>query len=878
MGACCSVSWEHQEALAWYAQAGGKTCLSKKQIWTLVASFRAIRETGKRNAYAMKNAKQHYDPRRLTVSTGSAPVVARLLTPQTRPAASGVRHSSHSACQDGSHASLEGLVQGRAPARTIKRPHRATMHRLPRPFPRAPSLCARAQKEHLAEWLPEHSSFKAESLMFRALILAGNPTDGRAHLYPSEFCRMVERVCSVEGPDLARLVFDAIALERIAGRRWISLKRVLKRHDAALRRGTRRGAGVAVGDLALVLEFAEVLKQRSKRGMPVVMTTVEERERAGQAMTLKEFLSACRRTPQILWPAQWIQRHFRQQFFGERWWNGLVRRSARLGLPPDDDALESAAGQADVGDSAHSSAAVDPDATAAKGSAQDPTTAARRALSGMSDDVAASVRGPLHPAGSSARLTAANKAWAETGAAGAGGSDGGAGGSLSRGRSVQFAEGTKAGAEPGEGAAMASPREDAAGDVSDALDLSSDGVSALTALVLAAERKRSGGELAAARAEAARRRGEVASSAGEGTPADSKQAAMAGASLAVASATVDFAARLKRRAMVRRAKGFAAPARDVYSEVAAPGGAGIDAALGFSGSGSGPGGRFGGSGSRAGGRAGRASDGGDSDEEDERVELVGDDLSGLEGGGADAGKAGRAGRSQKRMQARARRQRARVAAEAGAIAAAGEVRPPGARRGRQSPVRVRAVSGHGDFGGGADRGPDGSEADRRARARAAIAARASGASPDQRRLPKTLSHSAAMARAARSAFPGLTRPPSSRDLPRVQSSIDAVSPSSSALATRPAFPSPDGPAASASPQVEAEPPAMALSRAARRQGAAGASSSSRRRLDVSGSSGVSLVSMSRGSGDASLSSAAGSSVAVRVLQRPAGRSGGRRPR
>lgn len=74
MGACCSSGWEHQEALAWYAQAGDATCLSKGQIWTLVAGFRSIRETGKRNMYAMKNAKLHYDPRKLTVSgVASAP-------------------------------------------------------------------------------------------------------------------------------------------------------------------------------------------------------------------------------------------------------------------------------------------------------------------------------------------------------------------------------------------------------------------------------------------------------------------------------------------------------------------------------------------------------------------------------------------------------------------------------------------------------------------------------------------------------------------------------------------------------------------------------------------------------------------------------------
>ncbi|KAA0154644.1 hypothetical protein FNF27_05960 [Cafeteria roenbergensis] len=725
MGACCSSGWEHQEALAWYAQAGDATCLSKGQIWTLVAGFRSIREAGKRNMYAMKNAKLHYDPRKLT-------------------------------------------------------------------------------KEHLAEWLPDQASLRPDSLMFTAVILAGAPSDGRAHLLPSEFCRMVERVCSVDGIDLARLVFDASAHEHIAGKRWLSLRRVLKKHHHDIRKGTKRAAGVAVGDLALILELNEVHRVRSLRGMPATLVTVDERERAEECMTLREFLGACRRTPQILWPAQWVQRQFRRHFFGERWWAALVRRSQRLGLPADDDALEALPGTA-LADTPAEAAARSSDKEARAGS-----VAARLALSQAAPDDSPS---PLRALRGSSRLLGANRAWAR--AAGGGGAATpterpSAASEAGSGRRVRFAADTKPASEDRDASKgpLSSPRgaptTGSASDLDAALDMSSDGVSALTALVLEAERRRKAG--------------------------------------------------------VRRAKGFAAQSKSVYSRVAAPGGVGIDEALGFT-----PDGKA---------IASPA------------TELVASSAPDVDEPDAPPQPEKRpspstAARSQRRAQARARRQRARAVADTTSSRpdAAGELRSDvspaegaAARRRNRSLSRGTARGKVGLAGAppsppgpvGADGTPpqpDLGSADARLRAREAMgrafgsaaavgsAERAAPRGSARTHLAKKPWSSMASARGAQSSFPGLARPPgSSRGMPRVQSSTSMLAGANGAQALRPA----------AGSEVVA---------------------SKAGRLDLANSSGVSLVSLSRAGAAGSARGAppqpAPGPVAVRVLK--SGRQHGRQP-
>ncbi|KAA0158782.1 hypothetical protein FNF31_05194 [Cafeteria roenbergensis] len=788
MGACCSSGWEHQEALAWYAQAGDATCLSKGQIWTLVAGFRSIREAGKRNMYAMKNAKLHYDPRKLT-------------------------------------------------------------------------------KEHLAEWLPDQASLRPDSLMFTAVILAGAPSDGRAHLLPSEFCRMVERVCSVDGIDLARLVFDASAHEHIAGKRWLSLRRVLKKHHHDIRKGTKRAAGVAVGDLALILELNEVHRVRSLRGMPATLVTVDERERAEECMTLREFLGACRRTPQILWPAQWVQRQFRRHFFGERWWAALVRRSQRLGLPADDDALEALPGTA-LADTPAEAAARSSDKEARAGS-----VAARLALSQAAPDDSPS---PLRALRGSSRLLGANRAWAR--AAGGGGAATpterpSAASEAGSGRRVRFAADTKPASEDRDASKgpLSSPRgaptTGSASDLDAALDMSSDGVSALTALVLEAERRRSGGERAAARAEAAVRRGEAAANraAAEAGGGAAASALASGGSagrggFAATAAVVDAAARLRRKAGVRRAKGFAAQSKSVYSRVAAPGGVGIDEALGFT-----PDGKA---------IASPA------------TELVASSAPDVDEPDAPPQPEKRpspstAARSQRRAQARARRQRARAVADTTSSRpdAAGELRSDvspaegaAARRRNRSLSRGTARGKVGLAGAppsppgpvGADGTPpqpDLGSADARLRAREAMgrafgsaaavgsAERAAPRGSARTHLAKKPWSSMASARGAQSSFPGLARPPgSSRGMPRVQSSTSMLAGANGAQALRPA----------AGSEVVA---------------------SKAGRLDLANSSGVSLVSLSRAGAAGSARGAppqpAPGPVAVRVLK--SGRQHGRQP-
>jgi hypothetical protein len=517
MGSCCSVSWEHQEALAWYAKSEQSTALSRRQVWHLVSAFRAIREAGKRNMYAMKNAKKDYDPRRLTVSGGA------------------------------------GVLMGRCSLMLLG-----------------------VQKEHFAEWLPEHASFKAESLMFRAVVLAGAPSDGRPHLYPSEFCRMVERVCSVEGMDLARVMFDSLALTRFAGRRWIDLKPLLDNYTRDLKSGrvSRRGAGAAVGDLAIVMEYQEVLKHRTVRGMPVLIVSQEDREQAETCLTLREWLTMCRRTPQILWPAQWLQQHLRTQFFGERWWRSLAERSRRLGLPHDDDALEGVE-----------------KAESPPESELDASGTGKNTWKRDGGGLLRSIRTKLEEKAQS-RVDAANATWETAQGEGGGASGGGEDDGVPR-RRVTFADGTKAPAE--EGAAkslLRSPRGRGASDAekgegSDDVPLDEllsgigledgDGVSALTAMVLKAERRKAVNDRAQALSEAAQRRLD-----GDEPPTDSKASVdSVSASLGAAATTMDFVAKTRLRTRLRQARGLRAPPRSVYDQVAAPDGAGIDVALGF---------------------------------------------------------------------------------------------------------------------------------------------------------------------------------------------------------------------------------------------------------------------------------------------------------
>lgn len=82
-------------------------------------------------------------------------------------------------------------------------------------------------------------------------------------------------------------------------------------------------------DHAFHMEFRALLERR-KRRKDLEYLPPEDLARLRSLFNVTDLMDMCQRSPQILWPVNWLQGYLRREFFGEWFWRGIVERTRRM--------------------------------------------------------------------------------------------------------------------------------------------------------------------------------------------------------------------------------------------------------------------------------------------------------------------------------------------------------------------------------------------------------------------------------------------------------------------------------------------------------------------------------------------------------------------